>query len=347
LLFRISFGFRVLDFGFGVLVALCLAATALPGCSSKPKARQVVLYCSADDVIAQPILDEFRKTTGIEVSVRFDDEGSKTSSLAARLRAESGSPSADVFWSSEVFYTILLAREGLLAPWDGLAGGVPARYRGAEGRWYGFGLRARAIVYSTTRVKPDDTPRRLEDLIDPRWKGRIAMAQPQFGTTGGDVASWFAHYGPQKAREILEKLKANDVLLVAANSTAVRMVTNGQADAAMTDTDDVYAAQAKGEAVAMVPLDQGGEGVLAIPNTVALVKGGPHPEEARLLAAFLMSRRAEEMLAQSESHNTPVRKALAERFPQYAIPRPLDVDYERIADQLPAALKAAGEVFRK
>ena len=289
-----------------LLLAVCLVSAV--SCRKSPShpqtvaplPRTVVLYTSVDQELAESIIALFEKQSGIKVLARYDTEAAKTVGLVQRLRAEKDAPVADVFWSSEAFHTIRLAQEGLLDSYRSpRTQGWPAAYADPQGRWYGFACRARAIAYSTKQVKPEQAPRKLEDLLDAAWKNRVVMASPQFGTTGGDVASWFAHYGPQKAREILEKLKANDVLLVAANSTAVRMVTNGQADAAMTDTDDVYAAQAKGEAVAMVPLDQGGEGVLAIPNTVALVKGGPHPEEARLLAAFLMSRRAEEMLAPS------------------------------------------------
>ena len=97
------------------------------------------------------------------------------------------------------------------------------------------------------------------------------MAAPEFGTTGGDVASWFAHYDSARATEILEGLKANDIRLVAGNSTAVRMVATGQADVCFTDTDDVYAAQRNGWPIAMNPLDQGGAGALVIPNTAALL----------------------------------------------------------------------------
>jgi len=172
------------------------------------------------------------------------------------------------------------------------------------------------------------------------------MAAPEFGTTGGDVASWFAHYDSARATEILEGLKANDIRLVAGNSTAVRMVATGQADVCFTDTDDVYAAQRNGWPVAMNFLDQGGDGALAIPNTAALIKGAGNPEEAEELMEFLLSEQLEQMLAGSDSHNCPIRPALAEQFKMYAVPKPLGVDYEKVADNLPMAIRAAREVLR-
>jgi len=300
-----------------------------------------------DQEIAEPIIAEFEQLSGIKVLARFDTEASKTVGLVQKIKAEATSPVADVFWSSEIFHTIRLARDSLLASYSSDATtDWPAAIADADGRWYGFALRARVIAYSTDRVSAEDAPRSLEDVLDAKWKGRLVMAAPEFGTTGGDVASWFVHYGAAGARQILERLKANDMRIVAGNSTAVRMVATGQADVCFTDTDDVYAAQRNGWPVAMNFLDQAGDGVLTIPNTAAVIKGAAHLEEAGELMDFLLSEQLERMLAASDSHNSPVHKALAEQFQLYAIAKPLDVDYGKIADQLPTAIRTAREILR-
>jgi iron(III) transport system substrate-binding protein len=300
-----------------------------------------------DQVIAEPIIAEFERLTGIDVLPRFDTEASKTVGLVQRIRAEAASPIADVFWSNEIFHTIRLARESLLASYAGDATkDWPERYADPNGRWYGFALRTRVIAYNTTRITADDAPKCLEDLLDSKWKGRLVMASPEFGTTGGDVASWFAHYDSARATEILKGLKANDIRLVAGNSTAVRMVATGQADVCFTDTDDIYAAQRNGWPIAMNYLDQGGDGALAIPNTAALIKGAGNPEEAEELMEFLLSEQLEQMLLSSDAHNCPIRPALAENFKLYVIPKPLSVDYEKVADNLPMAIRIAREVLR-
>ena len=172
------------------------------------------------------------------------------------------------------------------------------------------------------------------------------MASPEFGTTGGDVASWFVHYGPAKTDEILHALKLNEIRLVSGNSTAVRMVATGQADICFTDTDDVYAAQRNGWPVAMNFLVQGSDGPLAIPNTAAVIASAPHPDGAKALMDFLLSEQLELMLVQSDSHNCPIRPALVEQYPSYAIPKPLDIDYDKVADLLPEAIKTAREILQ-
>jgi iron(III) transport system substrate-binding protein len=322
---------------------------SLSSCKKKPQQdyRKVVLYCSVDQEIAEPIIAEFEKQSGIDVLPRFDTEASKTVGLVQRIRSEAASPIADVFWSNEIFHTIRLARESLLAPYGSdSTRDWPALFADPNGCWYGFALRARVIAYNTTRISAGEAPKCLEDVLDSKWKGRLIMAEPEFGTTGGDVASWFAHYDTAKATEAMEGLKSNNIRLVAGNSTAVRMVATGQADICFTDTDDVYAAQRNGWPVAMNFLDQAGDGVLTIPNTAALIKGGGNLKEAKELMEFLLSEQLEKMLLSSDSHNCPIRPALAEQFKRYIIPKPLGVDYEKIADNLTAAIRTAREVLQ-
>lgn len=332
-----------------VLVGVVIFISSLMSCKQHTDQQQgeVVLYCSVDQSGAEPIIAEFEKQTGIKILARFDTESSKTVGLVQKIRAESVSPRADVFWSSEILYTIRLASEGLLTEYRNRPTTYwPSQLAGVNGQWYAFGLRARVIGYSTERVSKQEAPRQLEDLLSEKWKGRIVMAQPEFGTTGGDVTSWFVHYGKERAKEILKRLKDNQVRLVEGNSTAVRMVATGQADVCLTDTDDIYSAQRNGWPVAMNYLDQGGDGAFAIPNTASLIKGGPHPHEAAKLMEFLLSEKVEGMLAAGDSHNWPVHTSLANQCEQYAIPKVLKIDYEKTAQQLNDAIVTAREILR-
>jgi iron(III) transport system substrate-binding protein len=330
---------------------LAVAAILAAGCEGRGGAeanaqRKVVVYCSVDPEFAAGILEAFEKHTGVRAVVRYDEEATKTTGLVQRLRAEAGHPAADVFWSGECFQTIALADEGILAPYRGPAvKDWPAQFADPNGRWHAFGLRMRVIAWNTRRVKPAEAPNKIEDLLDAKWKGRLVMANPAFGTTRGDVASWFAHYGPRRAREILRGLAGNGMRQVQGNSTAVRTVAHGEADVCLTDTDDVYVARRNGWPIAMAPLDQGGAGALAIPNTVALVKGAGNEAAAGELIEFLLSETVERMLADSESHNVPVRPALAAQYAKYALGKPLEIDYRKVAADQPAAIAAVKEIL--
>lgn len=60
---------------------------------------------------------------------------------------------------------------------------------------------------------------------------------------------------------------------------------------------------------------------------------------------FLLSPELERMLVESDSHNSPIHAEVAKEYPQYAIPNPLRIDYGRVADSLPEAIKTAREIL--
>src|SRR5690606_30886149 len=78
---------------------------------------------------------------------------------------------------------------------------------------------------------------------------------------------------------------------------------------ALTDTDDFHVALLKGLPVAAVFPDQGeGEmGTMLIPNSVAIIKGAPHPEAARKLVDYILSEELEGLLAAARSAQIPLR----------------------------------------
>ncbi len=329
------------------IVFLCLFFI-LTSCRKQDSAslKEVVLYCSVDQEFAEPIIAQFEKQSSIKVLARYDTEASKTVGLVQRLRSEASNPVADVFWSSEVFYTIRLANEGLFARYENdETKNWSALFADPMKRWHGFGIRARVIAYNTNKVKDEDAPKTLEDCLDSKWKGRIVMASPVSGTTGGDVASWFAHYGSDKATEILKALKSNKIRIVSGNSIALKTVYTGEADICFTDTDDVYAAQRNGYPVAMNFLRQGDQGPLVIPNTAALVKNAPHPDEAKKLLDFILSEELEKLLVESDSHNSPIRSSLADKYSKYAIHDRLNMEYGKIAELLSTSIEKANEIL--
>lgn len=338
---------------FPVLAMLLCACAwaASPGCSEKNEpGASVVLYFTVDDAYARPIIAEFERQTGIRVETRTDTEATKTTGLVARLRLEKDKPVADVFWSSEPFMTEQLAREGVLAPFrsEGLAA-WPEAHRSPDHAWYALAERSRVLVFNTRIVGAEEAPTQITDLTDPRWKGRLAMARPEFGTTRGHVSMLFALWGEEPARRWLGALRDNEVILLDGNSAVVRAVASGEAHVGLTDTDDVFAGQRQGWPIDLIYIrhdtDEHSLGVMTIPNTVARVAGGPNPGSAARLMEFLVSEGVERRLAQSDSHNYPVSPALAPEFGTYAPPDPMPLRVGPIVDAMERAMRACREVL--
>jgi iron(III) transport system substrate-binding protein len=318
--------------------------------SERPAApTEVVVYVSADQQFAQPILDKFEEQSGLTVNARYDTELTKTTGLVTRLREESatGRPQADVFWSSEIFNTIALAEEGLFQPTNAQLDFQPRWGSAAQG-WYGFAPRPRVLAYDPRRVSEDQLPRLWLDLAHPRFSGRLAMADPSAGTTGGHVAAWFVVYGELMTREFLEQMTDQGLLVVGGNSLAVRRLVDGEVDFAMTDADDVWAARRNGATLEMSyprHTDLPGGGTLVIPNTAARVRGGPNGDAADELIAYLVSAEVERALAESASRNLPTHPSLQQEFAELIVEDPLDVPFEEVADAMPRALEVAAEVL--
>lgn len=326
--------------------ALFLAGLALLslGCEGTPqKSGEVVVYTSVDQVYSEPVLEEFARKTGIRVKPVFDVEASKTTGLVNRLIAEKDNPQCDVFWNGEVARTLILKKKGILAPYRSpLAEGIPKHLKDEEGYWTGFAARARVIAYNTNLLSEQEVPQSILDLADPKWRGRVAIAYPLFGTTATHVAALFAHLGDDRAREYLTRLKENRVAVVDGNSVVRDLVVEGRYPIGLTDTDDVTAAVKAGKPIQMVFPDQGGFGTLLIPNTVALIRGAPHPETGKMLIDYLVSEATEQALIRSGAAQVPVRPEEASQTPPI---RSMPVSFEAVAEQIEKATRFCQALF--
>lgn len=329
------------------LAAIAAAASTF-GCArdQHPKAR-VVVYCSADAEYALPILDLFTKSSGIAVDPVFDTEATKTTGLVNRLLAEKSRPRADVWWSSEPFGTIRLARAGVLATYRSNAaetaqpGGWPAHLKqGPDApQWYAFGARARVFVRNTKLVSEQHAPTALDDLLDPRFAGRVGMARPQFGTTRGHMAAVLAERGEASFVSWLRAMKASGARLMDGNAAVARAVATGELHVGLTDSDDVFAGQAQGWPIAP-GFEREPRTLVLVPNTVARVAGNPAGESAGALIDFLLSPAAQRALALTPSRNLPVDPALQNELASWlpADHRSATSDLPRIADHIEQAI---------
>lgn len=310
--------------------------------------KEVVVYTSVDQVFSQPILQAYEKKTGVKVRAVYDVEAAKTTGLVNRLIAEKKRPRCDVFWNGEIGKTIVLKQKGVLAPYvSPSALDIPPFLRDTDHCWTGFAARSRVLVYNTAMVKDSELPESIFELTQPKWRGRVAMAYPLFGTTATHTAAMFTSFGEQKAKEYLRALKANDVVIVDGNSVVRDLVVQGRLPIGFTDTDDVNVAVQSGKPVKMIYPDKAGFGTLLIPNTVALINGAPHPEAGKRFIDYLLSKETESRLSFSESANIPVRDGIKtpDHVPSYSSIKAMEVDYGKVAETMPKAARFCQDLF--
>jgi iron(III) transport system substrate-binding protein len=321
----------------------------LSGCWSR-RGEEVVAYTALDAEFSQAVFDEFTRETGIHVAAKYDVESTKTIGLYQALVAEAPRPRADVFWNNEILNTLRLDRAGLLAAYASPAGEqLPAMYRSPRHTWYGFAARARVLIVNRELVPQGDEPRSIEDLANPKWKGRAGIAKPLFGTTATHIACLFAYLGADRAEALLQRMKQNEIQIVEGNKQVAISVAAKRLAFGLTDTDDAIGELEQGYAVKIVYPDQhrGGMGTLFIPNTVAILRGAPHPQAARRLVDYLLSPAVEARLAQGPSAQIPLNPQVRV-LPRVETPRTvraMEVDFNHAAEQWERAARFVRDHF--
>jgi iron(III) transport system substrate-binding protein len=284
-----------------------LVVLLLAGCQKA--ADRVVVSCAQDREFAGVAFEPFEQTEKLTVAPKYDTEANKSVGLAAELLAEKDRPRCDVHWNNEPIGTIRLARAGVYEPYASPnAEPFPAWTK--QPGWQAFASRARVLIVNTRIVPVGERPRSIRDLADPKWKGKIAIAKPLFGTTATHAAALAATLGPEGMQAFFRSLKANGVQIVAGNKQVATGVSEGRFAFGLTDTDDAILELNDRKPVAVIFPDRDSTdpklGVLYIPNTVALIRGGPNPAGGKKLIDHLLRKTTEANLALAGGYQIPL-----------------------------------------
>jgi iron(III) transport system substrate-binding protein len=288
-------------------VCILIAGVFIWHCSkSLDTVSVVVVYVSEDQVFSEPILKDFEKETGIKVKAVYDTEEAKSTGSMNRLIAEKNNPQADVYWANEPIRAEVLKQKGMAVSYSSPnAKDIPSVFKDPGGYWTGFSARARVFIVNKG-VK--DKPKTILAYTDPRWKGKSVITNPLFGTTTAEIAALFTIWGDKQARKFMTALKHNDVAISTNNGESADFVAAGQYDFSLVDSDDAVNRMRQGKSVTMVYPDQEEKGIgcFIVPNATVLIKGGPHPNAARKLVDYLLSRKTEQKLAFADCAQIPL-----------------------------------------
>jgi iron(III) transport system substrate-binding protein len=219
------------------------------------------------------------------------------------IEQEKQHPRCDVFWNNELLGTLSLQEQGLLEPYQGSGWRrIPERFRDPAGDWVGFAARLRVWIVNTKAAAAEQ---KTVDAILDTEPSRAAFAQPMFGTTLTHYSVLWHLWGEERLREWHNRLRQGGLREVKGNAIVKDLVVSERCDAGATDTDDVFVAIDDHKTVDMLPIRVEGK-TIAIPNTVAIVKGTKHREAAEKLVDYLTSAETELALAKSKSRQIPL-----------------------------------------
>jgi len=313
------------------VILLIFIAVFFAGCG-KNKESVVVVYVSEDQVFSEPILRDFEKETGIRVKAVYDTEEAKSTGVMNRLIGEKGNPQADVYWANEPDRAELLKEVAIVAPYlSPNAQEIPGQFKDPDGYWTGFSARARVLLVNKNAKKK---PVSMQAYTDPRWKGKAVIANPLFGTTTDLIAAVFSLWGDEKAKAFMDAMKKNQVKISTSNGESADWVAQGQFDFSIVDSDDANNRIRQNKPVEMIFPDQGkGEmGTLILPNVALLIKGAPHPDNAKRLIDYLLSKETERKLAFADCAQIPLHPGveIPPNVPRLEKIKVMAVDYRQI-----------------
>jgi len=238
-----------------------------------------------------------------------------------RLRAEKANPQADVWYGGPAAIFSRGERDGLLEPnrpsW---AAAIPEESRNPRDLYFGLYRTPAMIVFNSAAVPEAEAPREWDDLLDPRWKGKILIREPLASGTmraifGMILARSVAETGsPARGFEWLRRLDSQTKEYVVNGTLLMEKIARREGLVTLWDLPDVLLEREAGAPLGYVFPASGSP---VIDDAVALVKGGKHPAEAKALIEWLGGAEAQRLAAE-KAFRLPARTDLPEpALPQW------------------------------
>jgi ABC-type Fe3+ transport system substrate-binding protein len=241
---------------------------------------QMSLYGTLNTQFAQPLIDKFsQRYPGIKVN--YNRQQAEKLSAIMQQEAGAGNMSWDVLDGPEDMF-VLWANNNYVQPYASpSAASFPNELKDPAGMWVSDRVNPQSLVVNTDLVKPEELPTTWTDMVDPRWKGRLAIDDT-------NVLLYVAmkdHWGAQKATDYLRGIAANQPRLEASNATIAQLLGAGEFGvAAGIYTDAPHAMQQQGAPVKII----GADPVFVQLQLIGLGAKGANPNAGKLYISWLL-----------------------------------------------------------
>lgn len=256
------------------------------------KEGRVSYYTAMDLSVAEPVAKAFEtKYPGIKVAV----ERTGSERLFNRIAQEQASRiyKVDVVNSADASHFLPWKRDGWLTPFvsEAMARDVPADMVDTDGMFCNQRTHLCPIAYNSKLVAPTDAPKSYQDLLDPKYLGKMVKAHPGYSGTIMTATQ-------QLVREIgwpyFEKLAKQKVLQGQSATEPPKKLEAGERAIAVDGSDyQFWMAKERGAPIEVVyPV----EGTPLITNPMGIFKSAANPNAARLLASWIMSAEGQQFI---------------------------------------------------
>jgi iron(III) transport system substrate-binding protein len=264
-------------------------------------AKEVVVYSARKDHLIRPLFDAYKKETGVEVKYITG----KAAPLMQRLKSEGRNTPADMLITVDAGNLWNAANEGLLQTVDSevINNNIPAHLRDSGNQWFGLSVRARTIVYSTSRINSSELST-YEDLGNAKWKGRLCLRTSKKVYNQSLVAMFIAQYGEAETEKIVKSWVDNLATEPFSNDTKVmKAIIANQCDVGIVNSY-YYGRLVKKDPDTPLALfwpnqNSEGEGVHVNVSGAGITKYAKNRDDAIRLLEWLSSEKAQNLFADS------------------------------------------------
>jgi iron(III) transport system substrate-binding protein len=274
-----------------LLLIVFMALSAYPALAESAKEEGKVAFY-ANITAIQPIMGEFTRVKG----VKGEYTRISTSKFLATVLTEhqAGKLMADVL-QAPLPIMKLLKDKGVLTSYQSPAAASYPEWTRKDEKIQIFGIEYVALIYNKELVKPEDAPKRYEDLTEPRWREKIVMANPAAHAT---TISWLIglkeNVFPSEDAwmKFVKGLAANKPMFVRSFGPTPAPVESGEKLIAISMPKYIITK-------APAPLDWARveQPLLGTPRGISITASARHPNAARLFVDYWLSRDAMKMLA--------------------------------------------------
>jgi iron(III) transport system substrate-binding protein len=270
------------------------------------KEGELAIYTSAQSDDMGVLVAAYEKKYGVRVSVWRASSEKVLQRAVAEARAgrytmdiaETNGPEMESMHREKIL-------QAVKSPY--LAELIPQALR-PHGEWVGTRLNVFAQAYNTKAVRKQDLPKRWEDLLDPKWKGKLGIEQEDSDWLAGVMGEIGEAKGTKLFKEIVAK---NGISVRKGHTLLTQLVVSGEIPLALT-VYNYKAEQLKGKGA---PIEWFSIGTaIARPNGIGMARRAPHPHAAVLFYDFEISEEGQRILAQrdfvptSKKIDTPLNK---------------------------------------
>jgi iron(III) transport system substrate-binding protein len=196
-------------------------------------------------------------------------------------------PTCDVFSSTDISHYPALVKRGALARYQPVNAGElakPYQGLGEPGLYYPTTASLQILIYNTRTVTGADIPTRCTDLLDPKFKHRVAIAHPAFS---GYFGQWVLAMRRQYGWSYFEKLAANNPRIGRSGNDPITMLNAGECVVGTGPASTSTVTATRGNPIGIVYPE---DGTVLTVGPSAVVASAPHPNAARLFMEWLLSR---------------------------------------------------------